>query len=281
MIKFAKISKANISEKEIQKVFVENLNDVEDGLEYIGSFVPIGTGIIDVLAIDRMDNAVIIEFKRMGDFDEDALIQLMNYYSWFEMDENHFLYLKEVIQKKNPEFSTINDIRLMAVVSHVSDRVKNACWAVHPYVKLVTYSLFQDSNNETHVTHDEIIDTSKGGEKFVNPPKTEEEHFKKCPKMKPLYNLLKEKIQKIDDKIEFNVAPQSYIGVIRNRIFLTLFFYPDSIWMDMRMKPKDVEHNKRVEDNSNSNTKCHTEIYSENDIDDELMHLIRVCYEKN
>jgi len=279
MVKFAKSSKRNISEKEIQTAFEENLNEVEEGLEHIGSLVPIGTGIIDVLAVDQNDNAVIIEFKKMGDFDGSALIQLMDYYSWFVTDENHQLVLNRIIQNKKPKFSSINDVRLMAVVSHVSDRVKNACWALDPDIKLISYSIFEDSNNEPHVIPKVILDTSQGGEKLVKPPKTEEDHFKKSPKIKPLYNLLKEKILQISDEIKFNPAPRSYIGVLRKRNFLVLYIYPDSIWLDMRIKPKDVNNNKRLEDNPTSRTRSHIEIYSEKDIDDELMSLIRKCYE--
>lgn len=281
MVKFAKSSKSNISEKEIQKAFEKNLNEVEEGLEYIGSFVPVGTGIIDVLAVDQMDNAVIIEFKKMGDFDESALIQLMDYYSWFATDENHLAHLKNIIQNKKPEFSSINEVRLMAVVSHVSDRVKNACWALEPDIKLITYSLFEDSNNEPHVIPKEILDTSKGGEKLVKVPKTEEDHFKKAPNMKPLYNLLKEKILEIDSSIEFNPAPQSYIAAIKNQNFLAFYVYPDYICLDLCVKPKDLNFNKRVSDYSNSQRWSHTDIDSQKDVDDELMGLIRMCYDKS
>jgi len=281
MIKFAKSSKLNISEEEIQKAFEENLNEIEEGLEYIGSFVHVGTGIIDVLAVDQMDNAVIIEFKKIGDFDESALIQLMDYYSWFVIDENHMNHLKEIIQKKKPEFSSINEIRLMVVVSHVSNRVKNACWALLPFIKLITYSIFEDSNNEPHVIPKEVLDTSKGGEKLVKPPKTEEEHFKKAPKMKPLYNLLKEKILEIGDDIKFNPTPQSYIAVRRSKNFVALYVYPDYICVDLRMKPKDVNFTNRIMDYPNSQTWCCTEIDDKKEIDDELIRLIRVAYERN
>jgi len=280
MVKFAKSSKADISESEIQKAFEENLNEVEEGLEYIGSFVHVGTGIIDVLAVDQMDNAVIIEFKKMGDFDESALIQLMDYYSWFVIDENHMNHLKEIIQKKKPEFSSINDIRLIAVVTQVSDRVKNACWALSPDIKLITYSIFEDKNNEPHVIHKEILDTSKGGEKLVKPPKTEEDHFKKAPKMKPLYDKLKEKILEIGDDIVFNPAPQAYIGVRKTRNFLAFHVYSYYISMDLHINPRDVNFNKKIMEYQNDQW-CYIEIDKETDIDDELIRTIRIVYDKN
>jgi len=281
MVKFVKTSQKDIPEKEIQRAFEENLNELEDGLEFIASFLSVGTGIIDTLAVDEDDNAVIIEFKKMGDFDQDALIQLMDYYSWFVMDENHQNYLNEIIRKKKPKFSSINNLRLIAVVSHVNDRIKNACWALTPSIKLVSYSLFEDSKGEVHVIPKEILDTSKGGEKLVRPPKTEEEHLKKYSDMKPLYLLLKEKILEIDKNIIFNPAPQNYIGFRRNRMFVTVRIYRDNIWLDLRIKPKDVNNNPRIKDWVPSKDWSYCEIYFKKEINDELMNLIRICYEKN
>jgi len=281
MVKFAKSSKRDISEKEIQKAFEENLNEVEEGLEYIDSFVHIGTGIIDVLAIDRMDNAVIIEFKKMGNFDESALIQLMDYFSWFVRDENHLNHLKEIIQKKKPEFPSDFDIRLMVVVNQVSDRIKNACWSLLPDIKLITYTIFEDSKNEPHVFPKEILDTSKGGEKLVKQPKTEEEHFKKATKMKPLYNILKQKILEVFNDVQFIPGPQKYIAVRRKNNFVALYIYPNFINVDLCCKPKDVNFNKRVLDYPSSQRWCFVEVDNEKDVDDELMSFIRVAYDGN
>src|SRR2546426_6198212 len=83
-IKIGRSSDDKLSELDIQRAFEKDLARLEDGLTYVASFLPIGTGIIDTLAIDDENNLVIIEFKKAGgDFDEGALIQLMNYYSWF------------------------------------------------------------------------------------------------------------------------------------------------------------------------------------------------------
>jgi RecB family endonuclease NucS len=76
-IKVTKPGEIELSEKEIQEAFENNLEILEEGLKKIGSFISIGTGIIDTLAIDEEDNPVIIEFKNVGDFDRDALIQLI------------------------------------------------------------------------------------------------------------------------------------------------------------------------------------------------------------
>lgn len=56
----------NLPEIEIQRAFEDSIESIEKGLTYITSFLTIGTGIIDTLAVDEDNNAVIIEFKKVG-----------------------------------------------------------------------------------------------------------------------------------------------------------------------------------------------------------------------
>src|SRR3989338_3963875 len=104
-VKFVKESNENIDETVLQKLFEENLTSLGDwGLKYVDHFIQIGTGIIDILAIDGDNNPVIIECKKIGnDFDKDALIQLMKYYGWFIENENNIYFIKSVIKKKFPD----------------------------------------------------------------------------------------------------------------------------------------------------------------------------------
>lgn len=67
------------------------------------------------MAIDDENNTVIIECKRIGNFDRDALIQLMEYYSWFSKDENTHKASFLDFEKKGYREVT-QDIRLMALV---------------------------------------------------------------------------------------------------------------------------------------------------------------------
>lgn len=73
----------DISEAEIQKIFEENLGNLEEGLELISSFYPIPpAGEIDALAIDEDRRPVIIEFKKPKASEKDALIQSLDYLVW-------------------------------------------------------------------------------------------------------------------------------------------------------------------------------------------------------
>lgn len=279
-LKFIKPVVEEVAESDVQQAFEENLVAIEEGLQYISSYVPVGTGVIDTLAIDDENNVVIIEFKRMGDFDRDALLQLMNYYSWFVTDPNHKLYLDTVVRKKLPEFDGVNTVRLIAIVSDVSDIVRNACWALEPSIKLVTYSLMRDTNGSIGIIPHIVLDTSHGIEKEVKPPKKEEDHLKDRDDLKPIYHALKKRIlSEIDSKIEFNPAPQDYIGVVGKKMFAGIFFKRKWVRLDLLLKPKDIGNNPRLID-FGAGDWSYTHIESVDKIDSDVMVWLKLAYQK-
>jgi predicted transport protein len=241
-LKVLKRTEIDVPEKEIQKLFEKNLESIEEGLKYIGSYIHIGTGVIDILAIDEDNNPVIIECKKPGDFDKDALIQLMNYYSWFSTDENHIRLLFSIFESKGLK-DVSQDIRLIALVSEVSDEVKNACWALCPSIKLVVYLFSKSSNDdEVLVLPWEILDTSVGTNSFVNQPKTEDDHFKTNPQMRPLYEKLKKAILEIDKNIRINPSPQDYIGFAGKKNFCGLHVKKNWLRLDLLLTPEEANN---------------------------------------
>ena len=232
----------DVPEKELQELFEKNLDSVEDGLKHVGSYVHIGTGVIDVLAIDDENNPVIIEFKRVGDFDEDALIQLMGYYSWFSKDENHIRLLFSIFESKGFKDVT-QEIRLMAIVSSVSDEVKNACWALKPSVKLVSYTLSKSpKDDEIVVVPTFVLDTSVGHSPFIYQPKTEDDHFKSNPHMRPLYEKLKKEVLLIDKNIKINPSPQAYIGFVGKKNFCGIHVKKNWLRLDLPLTMKEADN---------------------------------------
>jgi RecB family endonuclease NucS len=109
----------DFKEKDVQNAFEKNLSKLEDGLEFIQSEVVIGTGRIDTLAFDTDGNQpVFIEYKRRGQFGKDALIQLMEYLSWFAKDENRLAILEKIIRQHKPDISDFEPhIRLNSIGS--------------------------------------------------------------------------------------------------------------------------------------------------------------------
>ena len=276
------IEDSNLDEKEIQKSFEQNLDAIEEGLVPIGSFVNIGTGIIDMLAIDDDNNPVIIEFKRIGNFDKDALIQVMNYYSWFVSDGNHKLHIKEIIKRSKPEIDEIgDDLRLMIIVSDVEDNVKNACWALEPNIKLVTYSISKSSNGEFYLSPKLILDTREEEVKTVNLPKTEEDHFRGKEKMHLIYNILIQKIkQNIDADIKPNYSPQYYIGLANNKNFCAIKPKKQYIYLDLFLDPNEVNNNPRFRQKYPNSKWGKVKISSDKALDEELLSWIKLAYIK-
>ena len=276
------IEESDLDEKEIQALFEKNLSAIEEGLRPITSFLPIGTGVIDMLAIDEDNNPVIIEFKRIGNFDRDALIQVMNYYSWFVSDGNHMLYINEVVKKVDPELDELStDLRLIIVVSNVEDEVKNACWSLEPPIKLVTYSVLKGMNDKLYIAPKVVLDTSTAEERTVNPPKSEDDHFRGKERMHSLYRILITKIrQNIDSNIQSNPAPQYYIGLANKKNFCAIKPKKQYLNVDLLLTPTEVKNSPKFKEKYPSSKWGKIRISTESDIDEELISWIRLAYSK-
>lgn len=280
-IRIVKPSEIELSEKEIQEAFENNLELIEEGLKKVGSFIQVGTGIIDTLAVDEENNPVIIEFKKIGDFDKDALIQLMNYYSWFISDENHRMILNNIIKKTKPTIDEVGEeLRLMAVVNHVGEQVREACWALEPSIKLVTYNAFKQ-NDDVTIVPNLVLDTSFGGEREIKAPKTEEDHFRNRENMRVVYDKLIEKIRnEINLSLKPNPSPQYYIGLSHNKLFCTIHAKKQWLRLDLHLISDEAKDSQRYTHYPDTDW-GYVKIHSLSDIDAELMNWIKSAYNKN
>ena|ERR1017187_2061804 len=159
-----------ILEKDLQKAIELDLSVLGEELEKVGSEVSIGTGRIDTLALDESGRPTFIEYKRPGTFDHKALMQLMDYVSWFIRDTAHFAVLRELITAKVGDKKIRDGIRLILVVSDVSERVTNACYAISCPVMIFTYSLSKLEGGDLAVVPREILNTSEADSISNEPP---------------------------------------------------------------------------------------------------------------
>src|SRR5438034_9132081 len=136
-----------VREKDIQNSFERNLALLDEDLEFVASEVVIGTGRIDTLAYDSVNGRpVFIEYKGPGGFGKDALIQLMDYLSWFSRDENRMAILERMIRQRRPDVQEIEpSIVLICVAADIEDRIRNAMYVLANDVKLFTYMLAKDT----------------------------------------------------------------------------------------------------------------------------------------
>jgi Endonuclease NucS C-terminal domain len=175
-LKILRETTEEIVETDLQRAIEEDLSVLDEGLTMISTEVKIGTGRIDTLALDDNGQAVFIEYKKPGAFDHNALIQVMDYLSWYQRDKSHFAQLRELIASRLPDKDTAikDEIRLILVVSDVEDRVKRACYVVDCPITVFSYSVAKLENGDTVVIAKEVIDTMDIDTRSTQPPPEEE-----------------------------------------------------------------------------------------------------------
>lgn len=197
----------DLSEDEIRKAFESNLTVLAKlgvgDIEYVDSEVRIGTGRIDTLAVDDENRPVFIEYKKRGEFDKEAIIQLMDYLSWFIKDKTHFSHLEKHIKKKKPTIEDIkHEIKLVCIVSDVEERVKNACYVIDNPVQIVTYSSIKDTDGGIKIIPRLELDNTEKKVK-VEESIPESEILKEYSHLAPLYQEVKKEILSCGNDAEF------------------------------------------------------------------------------
>ena len=220
-------------EKDIQDAFERNLALLDEGLEFIGSEVVIGTGRIDTLAYDSVNNRpVFIEYKGPGAFGRDALIQLMDYLSWFSRDENRMAILERIIRQSKPEIQEIEpSILLICVVADIEERIGNAIYVLANDVKVFTYLIARDTAEKLVLVPKLEVDNTEV-EGRVPLPVTESELLKKHPHLQELFRKFR--------------APLEKDGATSYTTSKSFRFKKDSIFAKLRFRKKYILLELRV-----------------------------------
>lgn len=220
-------------ERAIQAAFERDLAKLDDGLEFVASEVVIGTGRIDTLAFDAVNNRpVFIEYKRPGDFDKDALIQLMDYLSWFARDENRMAVLENLIRQKRPSTKDFDpSVRVICVVGDISDRIRSAIYAVANEVKVFTYLLARDTNEKLVLVPKLEVDNSDV-ETRIPEATSEEELLRKHAHLKDLFLKLRSRLDR-DGATSYTTSRSFRFK--KERIFAKLHFRKKYIQLELRV----------------------------------------------
>jgi hypothetical protein len=219
-------------EKDIQTAFEQDLSKLEEGLELVASEVTIGTGRIDTLAYDsESSRPVFIEYKRRGEFDKDALIQLMDYLSWFARDENRMAILEKVMKQYNKEIEDFDpSIRLICVVTDIEDRVKNAIYAIANHVKVYSYLVAKDTAENVILVPKLEVDNSEV-EVAVRTVTSEAELLKSHPHLETTFSGLKKLLE--EDGTESYATGRS-LRFKKQRVFAVVRFRKRHIQLELR-----------------------------------------------
>jgi predicted transport protein len=275
MVFLKSVSDTEIKEVEIQTLFEKHLKDFEEGLRFVSSLLGVGVGVIDTLAIDEDFRPVIIEYKKPGNSERDALIQALHYYYWCT---THFEWIDKAVRKYKPELlkaeeTLANDIRIMIVAGEYDEHTKGAAYALDLDTQLIEYDICE--GEKKGIVFKAIVDSSKA-DRIMRPPKAEDDHFKNKEALKTLYSSLREKILTLGPDIKVGTPTQDYLPFMRRVTFCQVHVKKKWLRLDLR-NIKDVKHPKIIPYSVGDWVYVHVE--KEKDID-EVLDLIKRAYER-
>lgn len=219
-------------EKDIQNAFEKDLSKLEDGLEYVRSELMIGTGRIDTLAIDANNQPVFIEYKRKGQFGKDALIQLMEYLSWFLKDENHVENISTIIRQHLPDVKEIEPyIRVICVVTDIDDQVRNAIYAMSNPVKVYSYLVARDTAQKVVIVPKLEINNEEV-ETHIPTMESETEILSKHQNLQKLYSNLKNVLEKNGAN---GYSGKNCIRFKKEKVFAEVYFTKNYIRLEIKV----------------------------------------------
>lgn len=232
-IKILSPEPVDFKEKQVQEAFERDLSSLEEGLLRIDSEVIIGTGRIDTLAFDtETSRPVFIEYKRRGEFGRDALIQLMDYLSWFARDENRMAILEKAIHQRKPDLEDFDpSIRLICVVSEIDDRVRNAIYAISNHVKIYSYLVARDTANNVILVPKLEVDNAEI-EPPVREPISEVDLLKKHANLRNIFNNLRTVLE--SDGARGYATGRSF-RFKRERVFAKIHFRKKYLQLELRV----------------------------------------------
>ena len=232
-IKILSPEEIEFKEKDIQNAFERDLSKLEEGLEFIASEVIIGTGRIDTLAFDTNSGCpVFIEYKRRGEFSKDALIQLMDYLSWFARDENRMAVLEKIIRKRKSDIEDFEpSVRLICVATDIDDRIKNAIYVISNHIKVFSYMVARDTSNNIVLVPKLEVDNSEV-EPEMRQLVSEGELLKKHSHLQDVFNNLKIYLEK--DGTHSYATSRSF-RFKKNRVFAKVSFKKKYILLELRV----------------------------------------------
>jgi hypothetical protein len=278
-IKLISGESVDLTEDQIRKLFEANLGVLEEGLEYVDSEIQIGTGRIDTLAIDDKNRPVFIEYKKAGEFDKDALIQLMDYLSWFVKDEAHIVYLEKHIKKKKPDIDKINpQIRLICVVNDVEDRVKNACYVINNPTQVWTYTTIKNESGDILIIPRIELDNTE--REFVIPPEiSEDEILKEYAALSPLYQELKNYILSLGDVDSYITGRNPRFRRRTGRVFANVWFTRKWISLELFVGKGVIESERFTYWKSGESDWGYVHLTPKEGLDEEIKRWIKKAWE--
>lgn len=238
-LKKAKIQRFN-NEKELQKLFEENLNEIF-GIRFLASeFVTTHGGRIDTLGLDEDGSPVIIEYKENEK--DNVINQGLFYLDWLVDHKGDFELL---VQHKLGQTVNVNwdAPRLILIAQSFNEYDKYAVNRISENIELKKYILY---DNDVLFVDNVVLPgkktTTKKSKKtkIVYKEYTVEHHLEnKNPKIKELFRELQERILKLDEKI--NEKPlKHYIAYEMDRNFAEIVVQANALKIYLDISKEDI-----------------------------------------
>ena len=245
MVKKAKIKKFR-NEKELQKLFERNLEEIF-GIRFLASeFVTTHGGRIDTLGLDEDGSPVIIEFKESEK--DNVINQGLFYLDWLVDHKGDFELL---VQKKLGPNVKVNwdSPRLILVAQSYNEYDKYAVNRISENIELKKYILYD--NNVLFVENVVLPGKKVGAKKsrktsIVYKEYTVEDHLSnKSDKIKELFREIQERILKLDEKI--NEKPlKHYIAYELDRNFCEIVIQANALKIYLDISKSDLNDPKNI-----------------------------------
>jgi predicted transport protein len=243
-INMQKVQKLKIkrfkNEKQLQKIFEDNLEDIF-GIRFLSSeFKTTHGGRIDTLGLDEDGSPVIIEYKESEK--DNVINQGLFYLDWLIDHKGDFEIL---VQKKLGENVKVSwdAPRLILIAQSYNEYDKYAVNRISENIELKKHILYDnDILFIENVVLPNIKVTAKKTKKTkVNYKKySVEDHLRgKSDKVKELFNELQEKILKLDEKIKEKILKR-YVAYELDRNFAEIIIQANGLWVHVDMSKEEI-----------------------------------------
>jgi predicted transport protein len=239
-------------EKELQRLFESNLNEIL-GIRFLASeFTTSHGGRIDTLGLDEDGSPVIIEYKR--DEKDNVINQGLFYLDWLVDHKGDFEILVQKKLGKNVDVSW-DTPRVVLIAQSYNQYDKYAVHRISENIELKRYVLYENnilSVENVLLPNEKTKPRRKKKTKVVYKEYSIERHLKGKPSnIKELIKELRERILGLDEEIKEKVL-KHYIAYKLNKNFTEIVVLHKELVVHFDMKKSEVNDPKnKLEDVSN------------------------------
>jgi len=232
------------NEKELQKLFESNLEEIL-GIRFLASeFTTSHGGRIDTLGLDEDGSPVIIEYKESEK--DNVINQGLFYLDWLVDHQGDFEILVQKKLGQNVKVSW-DAPRLILVAQSYNQYDKYAVNRISENIELKKYILYESNVlfiEDVVLPNEKVQPKKEKKTDIVYKEYTVEDHLKGKPdRIKELFRELQERILKLDDKIN-EKALKYYVAYELNRNFAEVVIQDKGLWVHVDIDKAEVNDPK-------------------------------------